>query len=136
MAGNPYGTGGANQYKQTSVKTANRGQLLIMLYEGAIQNVKKASAAIENKDLRAKGIAIGKVHDIINELANTLDFEIGGPIARDLERLYHFMTEQLLKANLENSKEKLQTVGKLLETLLTGWKDAVAQANKTSGVAK
>jgi flagellin-specific chaperone FliS len=32
MAGNPYGGGGANHYKQMAVKTANRGQLLIMLY--------------------------------------------------------------------------------------------------------
>ncbi len=136
MPANPYGSGGgANQYKQTSVKTANRGQILIMLYEGAIQNVKKATAAIDRKDMPGKGIAIGKAHDIINELANTLDFEIGGPIARDLERLYHFMTEQLLKANMESSKEKLQTVAKLLETLLAGWKEAVAQANK-GGAAK
>jgi flagellar protein FliS len=127
---NPYGSGGANQYKQMAVKTANRGQILIMLYEAAIQNVKKASAAIDRKDQPAKGLAIGKAHDIVNELANTLDFEIGGPIARDLERLYHFMTEQLLKANLETSKEKLETVSKLLETLLSGWKEAIAQANK------
>lgn len=129
MAANPYGNG-ANQYKQMAVKTANRGQILIMLYEGAIQNVKKATAAIERGDTGAKGIAIGKAHDIVNELANTLDFEVGGAIAQDLNRLYHFMTEQLLKANLENSKDRLQTVAKLLETLLSGWKEAVAQANK------
>jgi flagellar protein FliS len=116
---------GANQYKQTAVKTANRGQIVIMLYEAAIQNVKKAAVAIDQKDIPAKGVAIGKAHDIINELLNTLDFEVGGNIAKDLERLYNFMTEQLVKANLEISKEPLQTVQKLLETLLDGWKGAV-----------
>ena len=115
----------ANQYKQTAVKTANRGQIVIMLYEGAIQNVKKATIAIEKKDIKTKGVAIGKAHDIINELLNTLDFEVGGKIAQDLERLYNFMTEQLVKANLDCSKEPLQTVQKLLETLLEGWKGAV-----------
>jgi flagellar secretion chaperone FliS len=129
MAGNPYGNG-AQQYKQMAVKTANRGQILIMLYEGAIQHVKKASVAIDKGDTAAKGVAIGKAHDIVNELANTLDFEVGGAIAENLNRLYHFMTEQLLKANLESSKEKLQTVSNLLETLLSGWKEAVTQANK------
>ena len=121
---------GASQYKQTSVKTATRGQLLIMLYEAAIQNVKKATIAIEKKDVPSKGVAIGKAHDIINELMNTLDFEIGGKIARDLERLYNFMTERLVKANLENSKEHLITIQKLLETLLDGWRGAIEQVNK------
>lgn len=130
MAGNY----GSNQYKQTSIKTANRGQILIMLYEAAIQNVKKASVAIDKKDLAGKGQAIGKAHDIINELINTLDFEVGGDIARDLERLYNFMTEQLLQANMNNTKEPLVAVQKNLETLLQAWRVAVDQVNK--GIAK
>lgn len=128
---NPYG---ANQYKQMAVKTASRGQLLIMLYEAAIQNVKKAAIAIDQRQIGAKGMAIGKAHDIINELMNTLNFEVGGNIARDLERLYNFMAEQLVKANAENSKEALASVQKLLETLLDGWRVAIEQVNK--GAAK
>jgi flagellar protein FliS len=126
MAGNY----GANQYKQTSVTTANRGQILIMLYEAAIRNVKKASASIEKKDLKTKGMSIGKAHDIINELINTLDFDVGGDIARNLERLYTFIIEQLVKANAENSKEPLLAIQSILETLLSGWREAVAQVNK------
>lgn len=124
------GNYGANQYKQTAVKTANRGQILIMLYEAAIQNVKKATLALDKRDLAAKGTAIGKTHDILNELLNTLDFNIGGEIARNLERLYNFMTEQLVKANAENSKEPLQHIQRLLENLLEGWKGAIDQLNK------
>jgi flagellar protein FliS len=121
---------GANQYKQMSVKTANRGQLLLMLYEGAIKNVKFAALAIDKKDVAAKGLHIGKAHDIINELTATLDFEIGGEIARNLERLYNFIVEQLVKANIENSKEPLIAVQKVLETLLDGWRVAVQQVNQ------
>ena len=124
---------GANQYKQTSIKTANRGQILIMLYEAAVKNVKMATIAVDKKDLAAKGVYIGKVHDIINELTTTLDFEVGGDIARNLERLYNFMVEQLIKANMENSKAPLATVQKLLETLLDGWKIAVSQVNTNQG---
>ena len=122
---------GANNYKQMSIKTANRGQLLIMLYEAAIQNVKKASLAIDKKDRAAKGTHIGKAHDIINELVTTLDYEVGGKIAHDLERLYTFIVEQLVKANMENSKEPLLTAQKLLETLLAGWRGAIAQTQKS-----
>lgn len=126
MAGNY----GANQYKQTSVKTANRGQILIMLYESAVRNVKKASDCMDRKDIPGKGSAIVKAHDIINELNNTLDFESGGEIAKNLERLYMYMGEQLVKANIENKKEPLQQVQKLLETLLEGWRVAVEQVNR------
>ena len=124
------GNYGSKQYKQMSVKTANRGQILIMLYEAAIQNVKKATIAIEGKNFSKKGAAIGKAHDIINELLNTLDFEAGGNIARDLERLYNFIIEQLVQANVENSIEKLQSIQRILETLLGAWKEAVSQVNK------
>ncbi len=121
---------GANQYKQTSIKTANPGALLIMLYEAAIRNVKQATLALDKKDLAAKGLHIGKAHDIINELNNTLNFEVGGEIAMNLERLYNFMIEQLVQANIENSTTKLIAVQKVLENLLEGWKGAVAQVSK------
>lgn len=123
---------GAHAYKQTGIKTATRGQLLIMLYEAAIQHLRKATAAIDAKDSAAKGLAIGKAHDILNELMNTLNHEVGGEISQNLERLYAFMIEQLIAANTagmsEDAKVKFQTIQKLLETLLEGWRVAVAQA--------
>lgn len=131
---------GANQYKQTSVTTATPGQILIMLYEAAIKNVKKASECIRSGDVPGKGVAIVKTHDIINELVNTLDFDVGGDVARELERLYNFIIDQLVLANRENRAEPLQSVQKILETLLVGWKGAVEQVTKqgpgTQGSAK
>ena len=96
---------GAHAYKQTGIKTATRGQLLIMLYESAIQHLRKASVAIDAKDLSAKGLAIGKTHDILNELMNTLNHEVGGEISQNLERLYAFMIEQLIAANTAGMTE-------------------------------
>jgi len=104
-----------------------------MLYEAAIKYVKKASACIDEKDLAGKGQNIGKVHDIINELINTLNFEAGGSIAHDLEALYNFMIGQLVKANVENSKAALEPVQKNLETLLQGWRVAVNQVQQQQG---
>lgn len=119
-----------NPYKLTQIKTANRGQILIMLYESCIKNVKKATEAINQGDKNSKGVHIVKAHDIINELTASLDHKVGGPIAVDLERLYNFMVEQLVKANIENSTEPLKGVQKVLETLLDGWKSAVQQAQR------
>lgn len=125
-------TYGAKNYKQMQIATASPTQILIMLYEGAITNVKKAILAIEQKNLHDKGKYIGKAHDIINELTISLNHEVGGQIAKDLERLYNFMVAQLLKANIENDKEALVPVQKNLETLLEGWKGAVQQIQGNS----
>jgi flagellar protein FliS len=123
-------TYGAKNYKQMQIGTASPTQILIMLYEGAITNVKKAIIAIEQKNLAEKGKYIGKAHDIINELTVSLNHEVGGQIAKDLERLYNFMVAQLLKANIENDTAALMPVQRNLETLLEGWKGAVTQFQK------
>jgi flagellar protein FliS len=129
-------TYGAKNYKQMQITTASPAQILIMLYEGAIQNVKKAISAMEHKNTAEKGKYIGKTHDIINELTLSLNHEVAGQIAQDLERLYNFMVTQLLKANVDNDKEALVAVQKNLETLLEGWKGAVIQFQKEASAPK
>jgi flagellar protein FliS len=114
-------------YRQTAVTTATKEQVLIMLYEGAIKHLKRASEACQKNDLAVKGTAVGKAHDIINELNNTLDFEIGGEIAKNLERLYMFMIDEIIKGNMNNDATKFDSTRKLLENLLEGWKGALAQ---------
>lgn len=116
-----------NMYRQTAVTTASKEQVLIMLYEGAIKHLKKASECCQNNDLSGKGVAVGKAHDIINELSNTLDFQIGGEVAKNLERLYSFAIEQITQGNIKNDPTCFDQSRKLLETLLEGWKGAIAQ---------
>jgi flagellar protein FliS len=116
-----------NAYKQTAVTTASREQVLVMLYEAAIRHLKRASDCCQSKDLAGKGVAVGKAHDIINELSNTLDFNVGGEIAKNLERLYGFMIEQIVQGNLNNDPARFDTARKLLESLLEGWKGAIEQ---------
>lgn len=122
---NPYG-----QYRQTSITTASKETVLLMLYEGCIKFLKRAVLAMKNKNIQEKGMYIGKAQDIIFELANSLNHEIGGKISKDLEGLYLFMIEQTTKANFENDPQKLENVIKLLQTLYDGWNGAVDQIKK------
>ncbi len=116
-----------NAYRQTAVTTASKEQVLIMLYEGAIKHLKKASECCQKNDLNGKGIAVGKAHDIVNELSNTLNFEVGGEIAKNLERLYGFITDQITQGNLHNDHAKFDHACKLMENLLEGWRGAIEQ---------
>tara|TARA_B100001971_G_scaffold213155_1_gene245523 strand:+ start:114964 stop:115359 length:396 start_codon:yes stop_codon:yes gene_type:complete len=116
---------GLGAYKKTSVQTASKEQILLMLYQAAIKNCKKAIESIENKDIAAKGVFIGKLQDIIIELNNSLDFEVGGDVARELSSLYDYMIYSSTQANIKIEKEPLEGVLNVLNTLYDGWANAV-----------
>lgn len=118
------------KYKQTSIQSASREKLLLMLYEGAIKFVKLAIVAAEQKNIADRGMNLGRAYDIILELNNTLDHKVGGEIARNLEQLYMFMTEQLTKANITGDPQYLRNCLRILETLHEGWVKAVEQLKK------
>ena len=54
---------GLGAYKKTSVHTASKEQVLLMLYQAAIKNCKKAILAINENDISAKGEYIGKLQE-------------------------------------------------------------------------
>lgn len=96
-----------------------------MLYEGCIRNLKKCKAAMEAKNWAEKGVHLGKAQDIINELSNSLNFEIGGDLAKQLEALYLHLFAETTKANIDNDPAKITHCIKIMETLYEGWKEAV-----------
>lgn len=122
---NPY-----NKYKQTSILSASKEQILLMLYEAAIKFTKLAIIAIEEKRVADKGTNILRALDIVIELQATLDHKVGGELAKQLEQLYVFMIEQYTKANLKGEVEPLKANLKVLENLYEGWKGAIEKMKK------
>jgi flagellar protein FliS len=117
-------------YKNNQIVTADPGTILILLYEGAIEALKRADAYMTAGDMAEKGKQILKANDIINEFIASLNFEIGGELAQNLESLYRFMLDQILLANMHNDPKPLSTVVALLSTLKSGWEEAVASQRK------
>ncbi len=122
---NPYA-----KYKQTSVLTASREQILLMLYEGAIKFTKIALRAMEEKKIAERGQNIMKAFDIVMELQATLDHKVGGELAAQLDQLYAFMMDQYTKANIKSDAEPLKGNIKILENLYDGWKQAIGKIKK------
>jgi flagellar secretion chaperone FliS len=125
---------GLGAYKKTSVETASKEQILLMLYQAAIKNCKKGIEAIEQKNLAKKGEYIGKMQDIVVELSNSLDFEVGGEVAKELASLYDYILYSSTQANIKIDKSHLEGCLKVLNTLYDGWTEAIknlktAQAN-------
>lgn len=118
------------KYKTTSIQSASREKLLLMMYEGAIKFLKKAILAAEQNQIAERGTNIVRVYDIILELNNTLDHNVGGEVAKNLEQLYMFITDQLTQANISGDPQYLRSALKILETLYDGWQKAVEQLKK------
>lgn len=115
----------ANAYFQTKVSTTDQGQLLIMLYDGALRYLAQARDKILAKDYAAKGVLISKVIDIINELSSSLNLEKGGSLATNLNNLYILCTARLLQANLKMNVESLDSVTQILSGLRSAYAQIV-----------
>lgn len=114
-----------NQYQQNHIATASPEQILLMLYDGAIRFTRQAIMAGESGNQVLKLERISKTMAIIVEFSNTLNHDIGGQIAADLDGLYQFMIRELNAARKDDSGERLKTVEGLLVDLRQTWGEAV-----------
>lgn len=110
-----------NTYKQNEVYTASKVKLVVMLYDGAIKNLKLAEVAINEKNIEKTNEYIKKAQDIIIEFMNTLNFEQGGQIANDLYKLYDYLYYRLIRANIDKDIEAIGEVRRFLEELRDAW---------------
>lgn len=124
-----------NQYQQNQVSTASPEQILLMLYDGAIRFTRRAIAGIEDNNPEMKLSGVSKAMAIIAEFSNSLNHDIGGQIAEDLDALYNFMMRELTSANLNNDLEKLKNVETLLMDLRLTWGEAVLINKKEMNAA-
>jgi flagellar protein FliS len=125
-------------YRETRVKTASPGQLVVMLYDEAIKQSDTAIGLLgaDSKprpdDIEHINMALGRVQDVITELMASLDFDAGGEIARDLFALYVWFGRELLEANIRKEVERIKSVRIMLADLREAWADAASKAQSGS----
>lgn len=107
----------AHAYLQTQVTTTTQGELLLLLYDGAIKFLNQAKEKIAERDYAGKGILISKALDIVNELDASLNLEKGGELAQNLHKLYFYCSTRLLNANLKMDVAFIDEVIKILSGL-------------------
>lgn len=118
-------------YRETGVKTASQGKLIIMLYEEACRQLKNAEELFQDgdkippKNVEKLNKCIVRSQEIITELMVSLDMERGGEIAKNLMALYAWFNQQLLEANINRKREKIASVHKMMSDLCGAWNTAV-----------
>jgi flagellar secretion chaperone FliS len=115
---------GQQQYRQINVGTADRGKLVVLLYEGAINFLKKAGEATLEGSIEKKCNNINRANDIIQELNNSLKMDAGSEIAGSLRSLYLFMGRHLIMAKIQkDGTQKIDEVISMLSSLCEAWKE-------------
>jgi flagellar protein FliS len=121
---------GISKYENINVSTVDQGTLIIMAYEGAINFIKEAKEKLAQNDYAGKSINISNAVSIINELNARLNMEKGGETAKNLNKLYTFLSIHLTTANLKKDAHKLDESLNILQNLLNGWKIIIEKDKK------
>ena len=111
------------QYNNSKVLTASPAELTLMLYEGAIKFCNIATVAVEQKEIEKAHIHITKVERIIDYLRQTLDMKY--PVAQDFERIYSYLSQRLIEANIKKDAEILEEVNGHLRGVRDTWKEVM-----------
>lgn len=115
-------------YNNSKIMTASPGELTLMLYEGAIKFCNIAVVAIEQNDVQKAHTNIVKVENIIEEFRATLDHKY--PVADEFEKVYLYLYDRLVEANMKKEKEILEEVLKHLRTMRDTWKEVMIRAKQ------
>ena len=117
-----------DQYLETEVLTATPLQLTVMLYRAAIDSIAAARRHLKSGEIWERSRRINKASEIISELTQSLDHEVGGEISGNLAGLYGYMQTRLIEANMHQAEPPLAEVANLLSTLLEAWRAAAPAA--------
>ena len=115
------------QYNNSKVLTASPAELTLMLYDGAIKFCNIAIMGIEQNDINKAHTNIRKVERIVEEFRSTLDRKYA--VAEDFDRVYVYLLQRLLEANIKKDKEILEEVNTHLRSMRDNWKE-VMRLNK------
>lgn len=116
-----------NAYLESRVLSAGPIELVRLMYQAAIAEVRGARTHLQSGDIRGRSKAVAKACAILTELTVSLDRKLGGEYAERLADLYGYMMRKLTEANFRQSEELLAEVLGLLTTLLEGWEGMQSQ---------
>ncbi len=115
-------------YQNNKIKTASPSELTLLLYEGAIKFCNIAKAGIEEKNVTKANNNILKAENIITHLRTTLDFTY--PVAQDFEKVYLYIYDGLVAANIKKDVEKLEEIIDTIREMRDTWKEVMYRAKE------
>lgn len=106
------------------IADASPEQMAAMLLEAAQRFLGQAVQAMARKDYAAKGQALTRVSEIIDELSSRLNREQGGEVADNLSRIYNWWTCELILASLQDQPGPFEQISQWMGEMGETWEQA------------
>ena len=114
---------------EARILSAKPLELVVILYDEAIQAVRTARGHLRAGEIRPRSRAVTRAVSILMELDRSLNFEAGSELSRRLAGVYGFMRQSLLEANFRQTDEGMATAERLLVSLREAWSTASTQSS-------
>ena len=112
-------------YRQIATQTAPPGQLVLMLYEGALRALERSRPGFDCDDPAEANTLIHnnlqRAQDIIRELNLSLNMEQGGDCASTLRRLYDYFDRRLWESDVQKKPDGVEEVIRHVTVLRDAW---------------
>ena len=116
-----------NRYYEETILNADPIDLIRLLYQKAISCIEDARVHLREKRIAQRSAAINRAYMVVAELIASLQPEAAPEISGQLRRLYAYIQQRLLDANLQQAEEPLIEAWGLLTTLEEGWAGAAVK---------
>jgi flagellar protein FliS len=128
--------GYARAYHAQSVLTASPGQLVLMMFDGALRFLALAKEGFNQPEENVRrfetiNVNLQRAQNIIAELQGSLNHEAGGEIAVTLDRLYDYYARRLFEANIKKRLEPIIEVEHFLQELRDAWAEMIRKEEST-----
>ncbi|MFP4381818.1 MAG: flagellar export chaperone FliS [Candidatus Sumerlaeia bacterium] len=127
---------GYQNYARTNIQTSDPRAVVVLLYEGGIKFLGQAREALAGGDRQEMSRLLQKTQKIILFLSNALDFDAGGEIAVNLDKLYAYIRDILNEANYKADGEKIEEAIQLLKPLLEAWREIAKDPTAAAALEK
>ena len=110
------------QYQRQRARGASPVGIIVLLYDAAIESLRRAKRAAESGRIEERVAASNHVLLIINELTRSLDYARGGEVARHLEKFYGVARAKLMDANFRSDPGAFEEALGMFCTLREAWR--------------
>jgi flagellar protein FliS len=128
-----------DSYRKVATQTATPGQLVLMLYDGALGFLEKALAGFGQQDPGLFNQTINnnivRAQAIIHEMNASLNMQAGGEVASNFRRLYNYLYRRLSAANREKDKAPLEESISHLRVLRDSWAEMLRNGGEARRAA-
>ena len=106
---------------QTKADTADSHELVKLLFQGLTDRVAAARNALARGDRMERANSVTRAQKILFGLRQTLDFEQGGELARNLDSLYDYCTRRLTEGHAREDDTVFKEVHELMVQIRDAW---------------